>query len=452
MPPATSAATPVVRFAPSPTGRLHVGNARAALFNWLFARRHGGSFILRMDDTDRERSTAEFARGIEDDLRWLGLDWDRLESQTARAARHDAARDRLVAAGRLYPCYETPTELEHRRKKAFAEGRPPLYDRAALKLSAEDRARLEAEGRRPHWRFRLDAGDVAWTDLVRGVQHVEGSTQSDPVLIRADGTYLYTLPSVVDDIDLAITHVIRGEDHVTNTATQIQLFAALGATPPEFAHLPLLTGADGAGLSKRAGSRSLEDLRGEGIEPLAVCALLARLGTSDPVEAVAGMDVLVASMDFAKIGRAAARFSEDDLRALSARTTHGLSYATVRPRLAAVDADLGEAFWLAVRGNLQRVEDAAEWAAVVRGPLTPTLEAPEILAAAADALPPEPWDGATWKAWTSAVSGATGAKGRALFHPLRLALTARERGPEMAGMISLIGRGKVLARLKGERA
>jgi glutamyl-tRNA synthetase len=443
---------PIVRFAPSPTGRLHVGNARAALFNWLFARRHGGRFVLRLDDTDRQRSTEAFAQAIEEDLRWLGLDWDRLERQSARSAAYDAARDRLVAAGRLYPCYETPEELDLRRKRLLAQGRPPVYDRGALRLTDADRSRLEADGRRPHWRFRLEPGDVRWDDLARGVQHIDESSQSDPVLVRADGTYLYTLPSVVDDIAFGITHVIRGEDHVTNTGAQIQLFRALGAAPPEFAHLSLLLGADGKGLSKRLGALSLADLRADGIESLAVCALLARLGTADPVEPVASLQPLVETVDFARVGRAPARFSEDELRALSQRTLHGLSFDAVRPRLDPATAALGEPFWRAVHGNLVRLSDIEDWAQVVQGALEPRLEDPAFLAQAASCLPPKPWSEATWKAWTSALSAATGRKGRALFHPLRLALTAREQGPEMARLLPLIGPERAAARLRGEAA
>lgn len=443
---------PIVRFAPSPTGRLHVGNVRAALLNWLLARRLGGTFVLRLDDTDRERSTEAFAQGIEEDLRWLGLEWDRLERQSARFARYDQARDSLIAADRLYACYETPQELEFKRKRQMAQGRPPVYDRAALRLGDADRARLQAEGRAPHWRFKLEPGDVRWTDLVRGAQHIDESSQSDPVLVRADGTYLYTLPSVVDDIDFGITHVIRGEDHVTNTGTQIQLFTGLGATPPSFGHFPLLTDAQGAGLSKRAGSLSLLELREQGIEPLAIAALLARLGTSHAIEPVASLAPLIETIDFARVGRAAARFSLDELRTLSARTVHSLPYAVVRERLAGLGADLGEAFWLTVRGNLATVADAATWAAVIHGPVTPLAEDASLLAAAVSALPPEPWDGGAWKSWTTAIGAATGKKGRALFHPLRLALTGREQGPEMAGMLPLIGRDKVLARLRGDVA
>jgi glutamyl-tRNA synthetase len=436
---------PTVRFAPSPTGLLHVGNIRAALFNWLFARRHGGSFILRLDDTDRARGRPEYEAAIERDLAWLGLDWARKEKQSDRLAHYDAARDALVAAGRLYPCYETPEELEFRRKRLLAQGRPPVYDRAALKLSDAGRTRLEGEGRRPHWRFRLAPEEVRWDDLVRGPQHIDEASQSDPVLVRADGTYLYSFTSVVDDIAFAITHVIRGEDHVTNSGAQIQMFQALGAAVPVFAHLPLLVDATGGGLSKRAGSAAVADLRERGIEALAVCALLARLGTADPVEPVASLDVLVATVDFARVGRAAARFSEEELAQLNARTLHILPYEAVRARLA---GDLGEAFWLAVRGNLTTLADVEAWAAVVRGPIEPRIEDAAFLADTATRLPPEPWDDTTWKAFTSTL----GRKGRALFHPLRLAITARETGPEMARLLPLIGRAKAEARLRGLKA
>ena len=448
----SSASPPVVRFAPSPTGLLHVGNIRAALFNWLFAKQQGGTFILRLDDTDRARSRVEFEQGIERDLVWLGLDWDRKEKQSDRLAHYDAARDQLIAAGRLYPCYETPEELEFKRKRLLAQGRPPVYDRAALRLSDEDRRRLEGEGRRPHWRFKLVAEEVRWDDLVRGAQHVDEASQSDPVLVRADGTYLYSFTSVVDDIAFAITHVIRGEDHVTNTGAQIQMFQALGAAVPVFAHLPLLVDAAGGGLSKRTGSLSIAHLRERGIEALAISALLARLGTADAVEPVASLDTLVASMDFARVGRASARFSEDELGQLSARTLHMLPYAAVKDRLAGIACDLGEAFWLAIRGNLATLGDARDWATVVNGPVAPVLEDPAFLAEAVALLPADPWDETSWKAWTTAVASATGRKGRQLFHPLRLALTTHEKGPEMAKLLPLIGRARVEARLGGRTA
>ena len=442
-------ANPVVRFAPSPTGLLHVGNIRAALFNWLFARRHEGKFILRLDDTDRVRSKPEFEAAIERDLGWLGLVWDTRERQSDRLAHYDTARDALIASGRLYPCYETPEELEFKRRRLLAQGRPPVYDRAALRLDDAARKVLEGEGRRPHWRFKLAAEQVHWADLVRGARHVDEASQSDPVLVRADGSYLYSFTSVVDDIGLGITHVIRGEDHVTNTGAQIQMFEALGGSVPVFAHLPLLVDAAGGGFSKRTGSLSIGELRERGIEPLAIAGLLARLGTADPVEPVTSLDALIATVDFARVGRAAARFSEEELAHLSARTLHAMPHAAVRERF---PDDLGEAFWLAVRGNLTRLADTAIWTDVVRGPIAPRIEEPAFLADAAKALPSEPWTDTTWKAWTSALSAASGRKGRALFHPLRLALTAQDNGPEMARLLPLIGRARARARLEGEAA
>jgi glutamyl-tRNA synthetase len=438
----------IVRFAPSPTGLLHVGNVRAALFNWLFARRQGGRFILRLDDTDRARSKPEYEEAIMRDLAWLGLAWDVKERQSDRLAHYDKARDALIASGRLYPCYETPEELEFKRRRLLAQGRPPVYDRAALRLDEAARRQLEAEGRTPHWRFKLESSEVRWDDLVRGPQHVDEASQSDPVLVRADGSYLYSFTSVVDDIDFAITHVIRGEDHVTNTGAQIQMVQALQGSVPIFAHLPLLVDAAGGGLSKRTGSLSVGELRERGIEPLAIDALLARLGTADPIEPVTSLDALVATVDFARVGRSAARFSEEELAHLNARTLHAVPYDSVRARLPDVD----EALWLAVRGNLQTLGDVARWKKVVAGPVAPVIEDATFLADAADKLPVEPWNETTWKSWTGGLAGSLGRKGRALFHPLRLALTGQEIGPEMARLLPLIGRDRAHARLKGQTA
>lgn len=443
---------PVVRFAPSPTGLLHIGNARTALLNALFARREGGVFVLRLDDTDLERSRPEFAEAIERDLAWLGIPPDRAVRQSDRFALYEAATERLKAAGRLYPAYETPDELERRRKRQLGRGLPPIYDRAALELTGEDRARLEAEGRCPHWRFRLDGRTVTWPDLVRGEAHVDCASLSDPVLVRADGSYLYTLPSVVDDVDLGITHVIRGEDHVTNAAVQIQIFETLDATPPVFAHHNLLTTASGEGLSKRLGHLSLQGLREAGIEPLAVAALAVLVGSAEAVRPVADLDELSRLIDFAHISRAPAKFDEHELQGLNAKLVHAMDYGVVAPRLAALGITGGEAFWNAVRTNLARVADAAEWWPVVQGPVTPAIDDLGFTGRAAQVLPPEPWTGETFRAWTDAVKLATGAKGRQLFMPLRLALTARDHGPELGPLLPLIGYERARARLEGRPA
>lgn len=444
-----------VRFAPSPTGRLHVGNVRTALVNWLFAKGQGGAFVLRIDDTDLARSTPAFEQGIEDDLRWLGLVWDERHNQSQRFDRYAEAAERLKAMGRLYPCYETSEELDRRRKVQLSRGQPPIYDRAALKLTDAERAALEAEGRRPHWRFKLEGRRVAWEDLARGHAEVDTASMSDPVLIREDGLYLYTLPSVVDDIDMGITHVIRGEDHVTNTGAQIEIFEALlggtGRPVPGFAHMPLLVGADGEALSKRLGSLSVAEMREQGYEPLAIVSHLGRIGTSDPLEIAPSLAELGQSFAFSKMGRAPARYDVADLDRLNAQVLHAMSHAEAQPRLAALDCDLGPDFWDAVRPNLQSFAEVTEMARLVRGPVTPVVEDRAFLDAAAALLPAE-IDAGAWAAWTGAVKAGTGAKGKALFMPLRLALTGQGHGPDMALLAPLIGRERILKRLRGETA
>ncbi|RYE34508.1 MAG: glutamate--tRNA ligase [Hyphomicrobiales bacterium] len=444
--------SPLVRFAPSPTGYLHIGNARPALFNWLFARRHGGRFLLRYDDTDIARSKAEYADAIAEDLGWLGIVPDQVIRQSERLAIYDAAADRLRGAGRLYPCYETADELERRRKRQLARGLPPIYDRAALKLADEQKAAFAAEGRKPHWRFLLEAREVAWDDLVRGASHVDCASLSDPVLVREDGSYLYTLPSVVDDIETGVTHVIRGEDHVTNTAVQGQIFEALGASLPAFGHHNLLTTASGEGLSKRLGHLSLRGLRETGVEALAVAALATLVGTSDAVRPVASLDELAGLVELAHVSRAPAKFDESELEALSARTLHQLPLAAVADRLVALGVAADEPFWQAVRGNLAKLDEAVQWWRVVQGPIEPVIADTGFAATAAGLLPAGPFDATTWKSWTQAVSAATGAKGKALFMPLRQALTGRDHGPELAALLPLIGREKALQRLGGENA
>ncbi len=443
----------LVRFAPSPTGLLHTGNARTALVNWLFARKAGGQFLLRIDDTDIERSKPEFETAIVDDMAWLGLAHDQFARQMERVEIYRAAADRLKASGHLYPCYETAAELDRRRKRQIALGKPPIYDRAALALGDAERKKLEIEGRRPHWRFKLSQSRVRWHDLIRGEVEIDTGSLSDPVLLREDGSFLYTLPSVADDIDFSITHVIRAEDHVTNTAAQIEIFAALGAAKPVFAHFPLLIGAGGEQLSKRLGSLSLRSLREEeGIEALALDCYLAKTGTSDPIELRPSLDALAADFAFEKFGRAPAHFDPAELQGLNARLLHSLSYEGVSERLRAMSVGGGAAFWDAARANLARFADVKPLWRMVEGPVTPVIENGQLVAKASDLLPPEPWDEGTWPAWTGAVAAATGAKGRALYHPLRLALTGAENGPELKKLLPLIGRARALARLKGDTA
>ena len=435
------------RFAPSPTGRLHVGNIRTALHNWLWARKTGGRFLLRIDDTDSERSEERFVDAIRADLAWLGLEPDAEVRQSERFALYQARFDELVAAGRIYPAYESAQELDLKRKVLLGRGLPPVYDRAALRLSDTERAALEAEGVRPHWRFRLDHdAPLAWDDLVRGPQSFDPATMSDPVVRRADGSWLYMLPSAIDDVDMGISHVVRGEDHVSNTALQLQMFQAMGATPPRFAHAALLTGAEGK-LSKRLGSLGVDHFREIGIEPQAVRALLARIGTSDPVEPVADMAPLLAGFDFTRFGRAPARFDEAELAQVSARIVHQLPFDAVKDRL---PAGMDDAAWVAVCPNLERVSDAADWWQVIEGPIVPAdlTDEADYLAQAALAAETLDWSGDPWHALTGVLKASTGRKGKALFLPLRRALTGRDHGPDMAALLPLIGRDRTIARLR----
>jgi glutamyl-tRNA synthetase len=452
---------PIVRFAPSPTGRLHVGNVRTAILNWLFAYKNGGTFWLRMDDTDMQRSTEAFADGIRHDLEWLGLEWAREERQSARLERYDAVAFLLKEEGRLYPCYETEDELDRKRKRQLARGLPPIYDRTGLKLAESDRERLEAEGRTPHWRFKLNNSEdglvplptiVSWNDLIRGDQTVDIGSLSDPVVIRADGSYLYTFTSVIDDADFGITHIIRGDDHTTNTGVQLELFEALGKEPPHFGHHSLLVDADGHALSKRLGSLSIEGMRSEGLEPMAVASYTALIGTSDPIDVYDSFDRLAELFAFEKISSGPARFDFKELHALNARLLHHMPFSEVATGLETLGVGGGAAFWTAVRGNLTVLEDAATWWRVVAAELSPVSEDVEMTAKAAALLPPEPWDDTTWDVWISALKAATGRKGRALFHPLRLALTGMEDGPELKALLPLIGRAKVEQRLLGRAA
>ncbi|GAB3124181.1 glutamate--tRNA ligase [Novispirillum itersonii subsp. nipponicum] len=443
----------LVRFAPSPTGKLHVGNIRVALINFLLAGGRAENLILRYDDTDFERSKQEHVDDIARDLRWLGIEWGQTFYQSQRLDLYNAARDKLIAAGRLYPCYETAEELEYMRNRQRMRGKPPIYDRSALSLTPEQIAAYQAEGRRPHWRFRLVDGDIRWTDLVRGDCTYDAAHLADPVVIREDGTYLYMLPSAIDDADMGITHVVRGEDHVTNTAVQIQMFEALGAAVPAFAHLPLLVGADGKGLSKRLGSLSMGDLRGQGIEPLSICSLLARLGSSEAIDLTDSMDALVAAFEITHFGRSTPRFDPAELERLNQKLLHHLPWEAAQARLHALGcAQATEAFWEAVRGNLTVFADVTEWYQVVytvSGPLPGVEVDPAFRQAALTCLPDGVWTQETWKQWTDAVKAATGAKGKDLFLPLRRLLTGHDHGPELKALLPLIGRDRVLARLAG---
>ena len=431
----------VTRFAPSPTGRLHVGNIRTALHNYLFARKNRGTFILRVDDTDRERSTAEFDAAIRDDLEWLGLMPDALVRQSERFVLYEREFDRLKVAGRVYAAYDTPEELELRRKVLLGRGLPPVYER-------KPEGDPVPEGRKPHWRFRLDHDSpIGWTDLIRGEQKFDARLLSDPVVRREDGSWLYLLPSVIDDVDLAVTHVVRGEDHVSNSAVQIQMFEALGAKPPHFAHEALLVMAEGK-LSKRLGSYGTEHLRAEGVEPMALLSVLARIGTSQPVEPMTSLGELAKNFDFSTFGRAPAHFDPHEVELVNARLLHKLDYPDVRERL---PAGATEQDWQLLRGNIERVGELAAWLPVLHGETDPpelSREERLLVKEAATIAGETDWAGELWKTLTDQLKATTGKKGRELFHPLRLALTGRDSGPEMAGLVAAMGKERAIRRLE----
>jgi len=430
------------RFAPSPTGYLHVGNLRTALMNWLIAARAGGTFILRIDDTDPDRSREEYVDAIKRDLDWLGLHWDRVERQSGRLDRYAEAADRLRGMGRFYEAFETPTELDLKRRKQMSMGRPPVYDRAALGLSDEDKAALLAERGPGVWRFRLDHQRIEWRDGIQGEVSIDAASVSDPVLIRADGQVLYTLASVVDDMEMGVSHVVRGSDHVTNTATQIQIIEALGGTPPDFAHHSLLTGPQGEALSKRLGTLSLRDLRARGVEPMALLSLMARLGSADPVDLRGDMAALIDGFDIERFGAAPTKFDERDLFPLTARILAARPYAEVAGTIAAlgVPDDLAPQFWEVTRENITTLNDLEAWWRMFRDGAEPQIDAEDrdFVAEAMALLPEGPHDNDTWGKWTAEVRDATGRKGKGLFMPLRKALTGQAHGPDMAKVLPLL--------------
>lgn len=438
-----------VRFAPSPTGYLHIGNARTALVTWLFARNMGGHFLLRIDDTDQERSKEEYETAIEDGLMWLHMNWDEKTRQRDRFDRYNEVIEQLKDSGDLYACYETPEELALKRKAALSRGAPPIYDRAALSITDEQLQKYKDEGRSPHWRFKLKHQPIVWNDMIRGEVSFNGSDLSDPVVIREDGTPLYHLCSVIDDADYEISHVVRGEDHVSNTAAHIQMFEAMGAQVPLFAHLPLLTDIEGGKLSKRLGAMSVKEIQEqEGLEAMAIVSLLSRLGTADPIEPQNDIDYFVKSFDFSRFSKGSPKFDYAELIRLNSKILHDTPLEDVKVRLAHMNLqDAHDEFWTAVRPNLEKLEDIQEWWRVTYGPVEPVISDADYLMQAAELLPPEPWNDTTWKDWTNSVKEKTGRKGKELFMPLREALTGMSHGPELAVLLPLIGPEKVKNRL-----
>lgn len=435
-----------VRFAPSPTGWMHIGNTRTALFNYLWTKKMGGKLLLRIDDTDKLRSKKEYEDGIRDALLWLGISWDEEARQSARFERYDEVVEQLKKNGRIYACYDTLEELEFKRKRLLAKGLPPIYDRQALSYTAEDIARFVAEGRKPHYRFKLIDEDIVWDDVVRGVCKYEAKKLSDPIVIREDGSYLYHLPSVIDDVDFQITHIVRGEDHVTNTAAQIQMFQAIGGNVPTFAHLPLLTGKEGK-LSKRLGSLGVRELRADGVEAMAICSFLAKLGTSEAIEPFYSLRDLAETLDFSKIGRAQPKFDEEELKKFNTKLVHNMPYSALKNNFGVT-----KEFWDGVKGNLEVAQDVVLWDNICNKEINPVIEDGLFTAKAAELLPKGKFGDDTFGEWINKVKEATGRKGKDLFHPVRMALTAEANGPELKTLLPLIGYDKAYKRLMGQSA
>jgi glutamyl-tRNA synthetase len=439
----------LVRFAPSPTGWIHVGNVRTALVNYLFAKNAGGEFMLRIDDTDTVRSKPEYEAGLQEDLKWLGLNWDKFAKQSDRFDRYDLAKEKLIKDGRLYACYETAEEIDVKRKMMASRGLPPIYDRAALKLTDEDRKKLEAEGRKPHWRFKMNHAPIVWDDMIRGKVEFDGAKISDPVLIREDGVALFTLSTSVDDGELNITHIIRGEDHVSNTAVQVQIMEALGHKVPTLGHMALLKMKEGK-ISKREGGGDVRSLREEGIFPIALASYLSRIGTSDSIELSESMDAIIKNFAIDKFGRSMANYDPEELARLNQKLLHHMSFAEAKPYVKGFDID--ETFWLQIRGNLASIGQIQDWVEMLKQPLNPVIDDPEFTTAAAKLLPEGEWGQHSWDEFVNKVKETTGRKGKELFMPLRMALTGRHDGPELKALFALLGRERAQQRLQGKAA
>ena len=439
-----------VRFAPSPTGFLHIGNFRTALVNFLFARKEKGHFMLRIDDTDHERSSLEFEKAIIEDLSWMNFKWDSLEKQSNRLKRYDEALETLLDKKRAYACYETAEELSLKRKAQLSSGKPPVYDRSSLRLSDSDAADLKTKGKKPHYRFLLDHSEVIWNDLIKGGSKYHMSSLSDPVILREDGRVIYTLASVVDDIDFDITHILRGEDHMTNSAAQIQLFEALGSAAPNLGHLSLLTDISGAGLSKRLGSLSLKDLRNEGIHPMAISSLLSKVGTSDPVEIKKEIETIILYFDINKFGKSKSKFDKNELSILNSKIYQLIDFEEINEDLKKMNISITKEFWNLIRGNIALLKNVKDWWDICFGIIDSIIENQDFLDSALEALPKDQFNEKTWSTWTQKLSQITGKKGKELYMPLRLCLTGQNKGPEMADLILMMGRDKVIKRLNNQ--
>ena len=440
-----------LRFAPSPTGELHVGNARTALVNFLFAKSNNGILLLRIDDTDKERSEKKFEESIKNDLLWLGIKWDMMDRQSNRFENYTNAIKILEENGRAYRCYETPEELSLRRKSQLMSGRPPVYDRQALNLTEKDHLKFEKMGKKAHWRFKLIHEDVIWNDMIRGECNYNMSSLSDPVIMREDGKPIYTLASVIDDIDHKITHIIRGEDHVTNSAAQIQLFDALGAKPPKLGHLSLLSGSEGEGLSKRIGSLSLGSIKEKNIENISLVSMLSSIGTSQSITHFGNIDSIIEKFDINNFSRNTAKFDINELFQINQKVLQNYDFSEVERKLNIMDDNVSEVFWDNVKGNLDTFPEIETWVKVVYGEIIPIIEDERLMNFALNSLPKN-IDELTWREWTKAITDASGIKGKELYLSLRKALTGLASGPELANLLPIIGKQKIISRLNGEKS
>ena len=440
--------TVITRFAPSPTGLLHLGNIRTALINWLYARTHNGKFILRIDDTDQERSKDEYISKIKYDLEWLGIDYDDTFNQSSRFERYREQFEKLKADGRIYPCYETPEELERKRKLQMASGGKQVYDRSSLSLTDEEKRSYEDDGRKPHWRFLLQTERLKWNDLLKGELDIDLTSLSDPVLFREDGVPLYTFSSAVDDIDYNITNVIRGDDHTSNTAVQIEIINAIDKNRITFAHHALLKASSGDKLSKRDNVISIDSFRKSNLEPLAILSLLATIGTSQSIELKDSLHQIISEFKLETISTSPGRIEIDVLNALNKKQVQKLNFDEVSERLKNINEKIDEKFWNTIRSNLETVEGVKQWSDIVFDSKLIEAEDKEYIKSAMELIPDDPWDENTWELWTSAIKEKTGRKGKELFLPLREAFTGMSHGPEMKLLIQLIGREKILERVK----
>jgi glutamyl-tRNA synthetase len=437
----------VTRFAPSPTGYLHVGNARTAIINYLYAKKHNGKFILRIDDTDTIRNKDEYKTAIIQDLKWLGLDWDDTFNQSSRTEKYESAKQQLISNGRLYACYETSEELEIKRKIQLSRGHPPIYDRAGLRLTEVEKQAYLAAGRKPHYRFLINDSLISWQDMVKGQVSYQGKNLGDPVIIREDGSMTYMLCSTIDDIDYNITHVIRGEDHVSNTAVQSQMFEAFSAKPPVFAHLSLVKAKDEK-ISKRDGGFEIASLRDQqNLESMSINSFFSTIGSSNPVTFCKKMSELIDKFDITSYSKSPTTYVPEELEQINQKLVISYEFSDVKARLEQLGIkDVGEQFWLAVRPNISKIIEIKDWWEICHNPSKVEGLDKEFLKIAADNLPTQVND-QTWKEWTSILSSKTGKRGKELFMPLRLSLTGRSSGPELKDLLPLLSREEILSRL-----